>query len=121
MFCLLWKVELLHHPQSNSILIGHESDKVENEEDSSSSSDQMSTIDSTQEVGSESAKLLMESFQTDSLKLSEAKARKLKLMNSLIKILKVLDNGKMCIISSLVYIDKLSMAGDIICTEQLHS
>ena len=52
--------------------------------------------------------------------LGEAQARKFKLMNSLVKILKLIDNGKIWIISSFVLIDKLSMIGDVIPSEDLH-
>lgn len=91
------------------------------EEDSSSSSDRTSSLDHIQEVGSEFEKFQKEENESDLLNLSEAKAMRLKLMNSLIKILQLQENGKMCIIASLVYMDKISMGDDIICSQKLHS
>lgn len=53
-------------------------------------------------------------------KLSEAQVNKIRLMTSLIKVMKHFENGKTCIISALVYIDRLVTKGDVIPLNSLH-
>ena len=52
--------------------------------------------------------------------LSEEALRKLRLVDWLLKVLKHFDNGKTCIISALVYIDRLiNLKDDVVCHENL--
>jgi len=80
----------------------------------------MSTSDSKNEDECDVNRKATRNLPSTCPKLSESQARKLRLMNSLIKIQKILDNGRICIISALVYLDKLTMAEDVIKPVDLH-
>lgn len=100
----------------NINILGSETQDTSSEE-SSVSSDDNSALDCQHVWSSKNNKIYKNSgFQN----LGEAQARKFKLMSSLVKILKLIDNGKIWIISSFVLIDKLSMIGDVIPSEDLH-
>ena len=51
--------------------------------------------------------------------LTEERVRKIRILNSLLKLQKHLDNAKTCIISALVYIDRLS-EDDVIFDDNMH-
>ena len=101
--------------------VGQECDRNDIEEDSSSSSDQMSVADLAFDCQERMSVMTpcKSNFPLSS-KLSEEKVRKLRLMNSLNKIQRIVDNAEMWIISSLFYMDKLTNTGELIKIEDLH-
>ena len=123
LFVKIWKPfwkEILEGLFFKLLYLGQESEHSSSSEDSAGYHEE-SSIDGSW-IQTEKDKYLFENRQGLKKfgKLSESQARKIQLMNSLVRILRILDNGKLWIISSLVYIDKLNFIGDIIPVEDLH-
>jgi hypothetical protein len=48
------------------------------------------------------------------MSLSKVQVRKIRLISSLLKVMKYIENAKICVITALVFIDKLSETDDVI-------
>ena len=100
--------------------IGQQNNADQREEDSSSANDQNSGASFNDKISDDAKLWRAAKPRKPQPILDQKKASKLRLMNSLIKILRILENGKQLIIWALVYLDKLTISGEIIQPADIH-